>query len=119
MTACAEPALDAVQRLREALEEAAGALAAADLDGLLNGEARLELAAAQAPALSDLVALDRTALRRELERTRSALLRCQRLGDMLNDFVRLTFDAQGRRPAYGPRDMSPDAYGGRRLDARV
>jgi len=47
-------------------------------------------------------------------------LRCRRLGSALSDFIRLSFEAQGRAPGYGPRDgAAPLAYAGRGLNTRA
>ena len=48
--------------------------------------------------------------------TLELLLRCRRLGSALGDFIRVTFEAQGRETGYGPPD---DAYAGHAVNARV
>lgn len=108
----------AAARLSEALEETAEALAAADLDRLLRGELALQLAlegltARQAPGGEH-----RDELRLEVERARRALLRCRHLGHMLLDVVRLGLEAQGRSPAYGPRNARVASGVLRGIDAR-
>jgi hypothetical protein len=113
-------AIAAAARLREALEQTADALAEARLDGLLAGEARLEEALARLVPLKGLSAAECAVVRDELERARGALLRCRRLGSALSDFVRLSFEAQGRVPGYGPRDGSATlAYAGRGFTTRA
>ena len=110
----------AAAQLREALEHTAGALAQARLDGLLTGEAVLEEALASLMPLQGLSPAERAVVREELERARGALLRCRRLGSALSDFVRLSFEAQGRAPGYGPRDgAATHAYAGRGLNTRA
>jgi hypothetical protein len=94
-------AVRAASRLRGALEQAADALAAPHLDALLACEAAIEQALAELPPLEGLDAGERTLVRGELDRARAAMLRCRRLGTSLGDFIRLTFEAQGRTPGYG------------------
>jgi hypothetical protein len=109
-------ALEAAVRLRTALEGAADALAAANLDLLLASEAAIEDALADLPPLEGLDGPDRAALRAELDRVRAELLRCRRLGSGLGDFIRVSFDAQGRGGGYGRPDA---AYAGHALNERV
>jgi len=103
--------VDATARLRAALEQAAGALAAADRDQLLQGELALQLAleglASRQPPEGD----QRRALRAEVEGAGRALARCRRLGDVLLDVVRVSLEAQGRAPSYGRRDTQVVARG--------
>ena len=113
-------AIVAAAQLREALEHTADALAHARLDGLLAGEAALEDALANLVPVQGLSAAERTVVRDELERSLAALLRCRRLGSSLTDFVRLSFEAQGRAPGYGPRDgVAPLAFAGRGFNTRA
>jgi hypothetical protein len=46
------------------------------------------------------------------------LLRCQRLGTSLRDYIRLSFEAQGRGEEYGPRQSALE-YAGQALNARA
>jgi hypothetical protein len=109
--------VDGARRVRQALEHTAAALTAADLDGLLRGEADLELALKTLTAPPSLPAEDRQALRQELDALRKALLRCRRLGGALLDVVRLSLDAQGRTAAYGRPGAPAAVYGPRRVNA--
>ena len=113
-------AIVAAAQLREALEHTAAALAEARLDDLLAGEARLEDALASLVPVKGLSPAERIVVREELERALGALLRCRRLGSALSDFVRLSFEAQGRVPGYGPRDGAATlAYAGRGFHTRA
>jgi hypothetical protein len=103
--------VEATTRLREALEETAAALAAADRDRLLQGELALQLALESLTARRPPEDHQRHALRFEIERASRALLRCRHLGDVLLDVVRLTLETQGRTPAYGRR-QTPVVAGG-------
>ena len=129
MTEHGTRAMAAATNLREALEQTAAALASPRLETLLSGETAIEAAlssmpaahklpASTMPALDELPADERLAVRRELERARGALLRCRRLGTSLRDYIRLSFEAQGRGNDYGPR-ASATTYGGQALNARV
>jgi hypothetical protein len=71
------------------------------------------------PAVDDLPAEERLVVRQELERARGSLLRCRRLGTSLRDYIRFSFEAQGRSEEYGPRQSSPLTYAGQALNARV
>ena len=119
MTEHGTRAVTAVSRLREALEHTAAALAHPRLEALLDGEAAIEQALSAMPSLDDLPADERAAVRRELERARGTLLRCRRLGTALRDFIRVSFEAQGRGDDYGPRCAAPLNYAGQALNARV
>jgi hypothetical protein len=106
-------------RLREALEETAAALEAADLDRLLRAEAGLELAVRRLSTLpNNLPPATSTALRLEVRSARQALNRCRTLGATLVDVVRLSLEAQGRNPGYGRHQESPVTYGRRAIDTR-
>jgi hypothetical protein len=119
MTEQGARAVHAASALRDALERTAAALASPRLETLLAGEAAMEQALAAMPSFEDLPADERVAVRRELERARGALLRCRRLGTSLRDYIRLSFEAQGRGDDYGPRQSAAIAYAGQALDARV
>jgi hypothetical protein len=119
MTEQGTRAVAAAAHLREALERTAAALASPRLDALLAGETAIEAALSAMPALDELPADERLAVRRELERARGALLRCRRLGSSLRDYIRTSFEAQGRGEDYGPRQTPPITYSGRALNARV
>lgn len=98
----------AIAQLRQSLEEAADALAHAHLDRLLACEARLEGALVQLPTHGLSPEL-RAALAPEIERCRTALGRCRRLGAALHDFVRMGLSVQGLGNEYGPR-AAADAH---------
>jgi hypothetical protein len=110
---------ESTARLREALEEIAAALQAADLDRLLRAEAQLELVLRRlAVASRDLTTSERETVRLEIRAARQALNRCRTLGATLLDVVRLSLEAQGRNPGYGRQQDSPVLYGPRALNAR-
>ncbi len=109
-------ALRAAIRLRAALEQTAEALASPNLDTLLACEAAIEGALADLPPLENLEPAQRAFVRIELDRARAALLRCRRLGSALGDFIRLSFEAQGRVTGYGRPDV---AYAGHAVNERV
>jgi len=106
----------AAAELRASLERTAAALASPDLEALLACEADIERALAAMPAASTLAAEERAVVRAELDSARHALLRCRRLGASLNEFVRLSLEAQGRGAGYGRREP---AYAGQSLNARA
>jgi hypothetical protein len=106
----------AAAHLSDALERAAAALASPNLEALLACEAEIETALAALPPVTTFVPEERPAVRAELERARAALRRCRRLGAALNEFVRLSFEAQGRTHGYG---RQVPAYAARALNARV
>lgn len=116
MTDTSFVALRAVMRLRGALEQSAEALAAPSLAPLLACEAAIEGALADLPRLGELDPDQRASVRAELDRARSALLRCRRLGSALGDFIRVSFEAQGRVVGYGRPEA---AYAGHAFNERV
>jgi hypothetical protein len=91
----------AAAELRGALEEAADALAHADLDRLLACEARIEHALDGLPVRSLSAPLS-DALRADAEAARAALVRCRRLGISLAEFMAAGLTARGL-DGYGPR----------------
>jgi hypothetical protein len=93
MTALTGQAQESTRRLREVLERTAGALAAADLNGLLRSEAALAVAIARITPASGLSPAERAALREEALGVRLALDRCRRLGGALRDVVRIGLEA--------------------------
>jgi hypothetical protein len=109
-------AVAAMTRLRVALEQTADALARPDLDALLAGESEIEMALTDLPLMNGLSTDEERAVRIEVERAHDALRRCRRLGSALDNFVRISLEAQGRNE-YGPRRVS--SYAGQALDARV
>src|SRR5690242_8873568 len=102
--------LTAVSRLRGALEQAADALASPRLETLLASECAIEGALSELPALDALTPSERVLVRAELDRARTQLLRCRRLGSALGDFIRLSFEAQGRNAGYGRPDLTYSGY---------
>ena len=116
-------AIAVAARLRAALEQLAGALTRPNADALLACEADIE------SVLGDLQALagrpgagasteSRAALRAEVVKAASALLRCRRLGTALGDYVRVTLEAHGHLSGYGPRAAAPP-FAGQSLNARA
>jgi hypothetical protein len=106
MTDQGHRAMESAQRLRAALDEAAGALSRADLNGLLASESSIEAAIRGIGDFSGLPAEERAVIRHELTRAQIALQRCRRFGGLLLDVVRLTLEAQGRAPGYSRHDAS-------------
>jgi hypothetical protein len=94
--------------LRGSLEDAADALAAADLDRLLTCESRIHAALTHL-ASSKLTAEARARLAEEIAGARAALARCRRLGAALNDFVHIGLAAQGIGDGYGPKGVGLSA----------
>jgi hypothetical protein len=92
--------VQSAENLRLSLEEAADALATADLARLLTCEARIHAALTHI-VTSDLSEEDRARLAHEIERTRKALTRCRRFGVALSDFVRIGLTAHGLDEGYG------------------
>src|SRR4051812_24862575 len=92
----------AAARLRAALETIADALAASKLEALLNVESALIAAISMLPQIRSLDGAGREAARVDLEAAQVALVRCQRLGGSLGDFVRITLDARGQSVGYEP-----------------
>lgn len=90
----------AVAHLRDALQEAANALALAHLERLLACEARIETALMQLPTRG-LSPDARSVVLAEVEQARAALTRCRRLGQALDEFIRLGMSAQGLGSGYG------------------
>jgi hypothetical protein len=109
-------ALRTTAALRAALDRTAEALALPRVETLLECEVAIEGALANLPPLQGLDATERAAVRAELDAARRALLRCRRLGAALTEFVRLSFEAQGRGTGYGRKEP---VYAGQSLDARV
>jgi hypothetical protein len=111
-------AIDAVVRLRSAIERAIAMLTAPQLDGLLASEIAIEGALTDVRRMTSVPVSARGDLRSEIERTRAALARCRRLGASLDEFARLSLEAQGRGVEYGPR-RTPTRYGTPQVDTRV
>ena len=119
MTEQGARAVHAASTLRQALEQTAAALASPRLETLLAGETAIAQALSAMPSLEHVPAGERLAVQRELERARGALLRCRRLGASLRDYIRLSFEAQGRGDEYGPRQSAAIEYAGQAVNARV
>lgn len=121
-----ESRLTAAARLRAALDATAGALAQADLEGLLAAEAALTGAFADLPELRAAAAVmqasppthERTDLRDELMACRAALLRARRLGASLGDVVRLSLYARGQSTGYDPARVTAATLTGRGIEVR-
>ena len=116
MTEQGRQLVEATRRVRLALEGAASALTAADLDALLRSEAQLELAVRMPVQPLQLAPDDRRRLRDELSAVRRALRRCRRLGAALGDVVNATLDAHGRTAGYRRPGMLPATYQRHSLD---
>lgn len=110
--------VDAARLLADALTETSRALAAADLDGLLRSEERLELAVRRLSVPRALQPEDRAAVRDAFGDAARALVRCRRLGGALTEMVQLTLDAMGRSHGYRRPGAASPRYEGRSLDAR-
>jgi hypothetical protein len=118
MTRDGRQALDAVIRLREALEGTSAALAGADLAALLRSEAVLESALGGGRPAAPLGQDDRLRLRDEIAAARRALRRCQRLGGALVDTVRAGLEAQGRSTPYARPGAARPSFTPHSVDAR-
>ena len=92
----------AAARLRAALEETADALAESKLEALLNVESALIAAISALPTIRSLDAAGRSEAQSDLEAAQLALVRCQRLGGSLGDYVRISLDARGQSVGYEP-----------------
>jgi hypothetical protein len=108
MTAAVPDFVQSAANLRRSLEDAADALANADLERLLACETRIHAALTHI-ATSDLTPEGRARLSEEIERTRHALARCRRLGFALSDFVRMSLTAQGLNERYSRSGASVSA----------
>ena len=108
MTAAVPDFVQSAATLRRSLEDAADALAHADLERLLACETRIHAALTHI-ATSDLSDEGRTRLAEEIELTRKALARCRRFGFALGDFVRVSLSAQGLDQRYGRNGASVSA----------
>jgi hypothetical protein len=100
--------LSGANALATALETLAHALVHTDVDQMLACEAEIETALAQLPCAGH-QPKDVAALMRELDRARTALVHCQRLGHNLLAITSLSLAAQGRGRSYGrgPNDIAP------------
>jgi hypothetical protein len=99
-------ALRSAAALRRGLEEAASALISGDLPRLLDCEAKLQFALIDLSSLSaaSLQISDDTRkhLANEIAQARTALARCRRHGQALNEFARMSLAALGVHEDYGP-----------------
>jgi hypothetical protein len=98
-----------VQRLAvlaAALEAVARAAADADADGLSACESPLAAAAAALPAPADMVGVNATAVRREMQRIQFALARCRAIGRATTEMIVTTLAAQGKAPGYLPAGVA-------------
>jgi hypothetical protein len=101
----------AASRLRAAIEETAAALAGADLPRLLASDTLVQTALNQLPRHGSLAPEQRSHLRHEVEEAQATLRRCRRLGLALNEFVRLSLDAQGHAAGYQPAGPAVETTG--------
>lgn len=111
--------LHVAARLRSALERAAQALAEANLDGLLAAEVDIESALSGVPDRSLVGPGDRAALLADIDASRSALTRCERLGASLTHFVRTSLDVQGRGAGYRTSSDTAATLSGRSISTKV
>ncbi len=100
MSAAVVDYVQAATTLRCSLEEAADALAHADLERLLACELRIHAALTHL-STSQFDADARVALTREITLARAAVERCRRLGGTLDDFARLVLSRRGLNEGYG------------------
>ena len=110
--------LTAVTGLRTTLECAGDSLAAARLDGIVESEIKLAAALAVLPAERGAVDEERDQILHELVRAKSALTRCRRLGQSLQDLVQVSLGAQGLMAGYGADGARQIGCGPNALDAR-
>ena len=103
----------AAARLRAALEAMADALAGGKLETLLNVESALIAAISALPTIRLLDAAGRADARTDLQAAQLALVRCQRLGGSLGNFVRVTLDARGQGVGYEPARGAAATLSGR------
>ena len=92
--------LQSAADLRRSLEDAAAALAGADLARLLECETRIHAALTHL-SNSQLTPEARQQLGDEIGRARAALARCRRLGQTLDDYVRTVLALHGLDEGYG------------------
>jgi hypothetical protein len=119
MSSSPEGQLAAVAGLRTALEDAAAALASADLKRLLGAETALQSALEVSHSPFAVPAGDQQAFRDALEGAAAALLRCRRLGAGLSDFVRISLVARGEQVGYEPARTAAASLTGRGLSQRA
>ncbi len=106
-----DASLTAARRLRLALDAVGDALAHTRLDDLLVAEGELAGAVANLSDAPPTNPAERDLLRRELGRVRTALTRCRELGVSLDEFARLSLEAQGVSDGYdrlGAHAHQPD-----------
>jgi hypothetical protein len=106
-------------RLREALDQVANALAAANLEQLVAAEASLATVVAELPAIQRSTPADAATMRTEIDRARNALMRCRRLGTSLGEFARLSLRLHALGSGYDRTGQSPTAAPSHAVDARV
>jgi hypothetical protein len=99
------------ERLTLALDAVAGALAAADADGLLVAEEQLSLALSEIALVRTVEPDDRAQVARELLRARGMLARCAVLGQSAYDATQAVLLALGRSPDYARSGARVPAVG--------
>ena len=109
----------AALRLRSTLERLAGALAAVDLEAMLACESELASVLGELGDWGQLEPDARAAMARELQQTKSSLVRCRRLGATLGDLTRLSLAARGESLAYGRTGETRSHVGVHALEAKV
>ena len=104
-------ALRSAATLRLGLEEATHALIKGDLPRLLECEAKLQFAlsdlSSYTAASLDMSDATRHQLADDIAHARTALVRCRRHGQALNEFVRVSLAALGVHEDYGPKGAGP------------
>jgi hypothetical protein len=100
-------ALRSAAALRLGLEDAANALVSGDLPRLLDCEAKLQFAlidlSSHTTASLEITDATRLHLANEIARARTALARCRRHGQALDEFARMSLTALGVHEDYGPK----------------
>jgi hypothetical protein len=111
---------DVVSAAQEALDALSAVLGRADLDGLLESEARVAGAAAALGRIEGQVLRRSPELRGQLEALHLALVRCRRVGGSLADVLRVSRAALGAADdTYGPRGSMSERATGYALQTQV
>src|SRR5258708_37423390 len=98
--ASATSALSATARVRASLEAIAAALVTPNLERLLASEEELGAALNALGRVRGVELEERVAMHQELNRTRTALMRCRTFGSVLDDVTHATLVSQGRGAEY-------------------
>jgi hypothetical protein len=103
--------LEALERVREALDELARALASGDASAVLAAEEPVGSAVAALSAAKPATGNDKPGLSPAIHSVRAAMTRCEALGRTADDFLRAVFP----QPAYGRRGLQLVSSRPRRL----